>query len=98
MAEPEPVATAPSPAAAAAAPAGGWVVNLASYTYESMARKKLAEFEKKGVTGEIERTVINDRPLYRIRVTGFANSRAARASISSLETTLGLKGVWISRR
>ena len=99
LAEPEPVVTAPSPAAAAAAtPAGNWVVNLASYTHEAMARRKLAEFQAKGVTGEIEGTTINDRPMYRIRVTGFASSREARASISALEATLGLKGVWISRR
>lgn len=82
----------------AAAPAGGWVVNLASYKYEAMARKKLDEFQAKGVTAEIEHTRINDRPIYRVRVTGFDSSRSARASISSLEKTLGLKGVWISRR
>ncbi|MGD2138541.1 MAG: SPOR domain-containing protein, partial [Gammaproteobacteria bacterium] len=59
---------------------------------------KLAEFQKQGVSGEIERTLINDKPMYRVRVTGFETSRAARNSIRSLEDTLGLKGVWISRR
>jgi hypothetical protein len=99
LAEPEPAAIAPSPAAAAAAaPTGGWVVNLASYTYESTARKKLAAFQAKGVTGEIERITVNDKPLYRIRVTGFESSRSARASIPALQETLGLKGAWIARR
>ncbi|MGD2138029.1 MAG: SPOR domain-containing protein, partial [Gammaproteobacteria bacterium] len=71
LAEPEPVAAAPSPAAAAAAekPAGDWVVNLATYAYEAMAKRKLAEFQKQGVNGEIERTLINDKPMYRVRVT-----------------------------
>lgn len=101
LAEPEPAAVVPSPAtadAAAAAPTGGWVVNLASYTYESTARKKLAEFQAKGVTGEIERITVNDKPLYRIRVTGFESSRSARASIPELQKTLGLEGAWIARR
>jgi cell division septation protein DedD len=99
LAEPAPAAAAPAPAtAAAAATAGDWVVNLASYTYQSMARRKLAEFQSKGVNGEIEHVTVNDKPLYRIRVTGFTSSRAARTSISSLEENLGLKGAWISRR
>jgi cell division septation protein DedD len=99
LTEPEPAAVAPSPAAAAAAaPTGGWVVNLASYTYESTARKKLEEFQAKGVTGEIERIMVNDKPLYRIRVTGFESSRSARASIPAIQEALGLKGAWIARR
>jgi len=98
MTRPEPVAAAPSPAESAAASAGGWVVNLASYNHKAMAKRKLGEFQAKGVNAEIESTTIKDRPMYRIRVTGFKNSREARASIGSLEKTLGLKGVWISRR
>jgi cell division septation protein DedD len=98
MAAAQPAATTPAPAAAAASTTGDWVVNLASYTYESMARKKLAVFQSKGVNGEIERITVNDKPLYRIRVTGFESSRAARASIPDLQETLGLEGAWIARR
>jgi len=98
LAAPEPAAVAPAPAAAAATPAGDWVINLASYTYEAMARKKLAAFQAKGVTGEIERITVNDKPMYRIRVTRFESSQAARASIPALQETLGLEGAWIARR
>jgi cell division septation protein DedD len=98
LAEPEPAAAASSPAAAAAAPSGEWVINLASYTYKSTAQRKLALFQSKGVTGEIERIIVNDKPLYRIRVTGFESSRSARASIPALQETLGLEGAWIARR
>jgi cell division septation protein DedD len=94
----QPADPPPAPAAAAASTTGDWVVNLASYTYESMARKKLAAFQAKGVNGEIERITVNDKPLYRIRVTGFESSRAARASIPDLQETLGLEGAWIARR
>jgi hypothetical protein len=98
LADPVAVTTQPAPASKAAAPKGNWVVNLASYNHEAMARKMLDEFQAKGVTVEIENITINDRQMYRIRVTGFESSRSARASISSLEETLGLKGAWISRR
>jgi hypothetical protein len=98
LTDPVAVTTETSPAGEAAAPAGGWVVNLASYNHEAMARKMLKEFQEKGVTGEIENITINDRQMYRIRVTGFESSRSARASVSSLEETLGLKGAWIARR
>jgi cell division septation protein DedD len=98
MTEAQPAVTAASPAAAATTITGGWVVNLASYTYESMARKKLAAFQAKGVNGEIERITVNDKPMYRIRVAGFESSRAARASIPDLQKTLGLEGAWIARR
>jgi len=94
----QPPTSVTKPAAAAAAPVGGWVVNLASYNFKSMARKKLEEFQSRGVDAEIQTVDMNDRTIYRIRVTGFENSRTARANISSLEKTLGLKGVWISRR
>jgi len=101
MIDPAPAAApaeAVTPAAAASEPAGDWVVNLASYNHEAMAKRKLGEFQAKGVTAEIETATIKDRQMYRIRVTGFESSRAARASIGSLEKALGLKGVWISRR
>ena len=77
---------------------GGWVINLASYTWKSTASRKLALFQKQGVDGEIFAVTINDKPMYRIRVTGFESSRAAKAGIPAIEEALDLEGAWISRR
>jgi len=96
---------APTPPAAAAAEAsepatrdGDWVVNLAAYTRESMASRMLAKFRDQGVDAEMVSVMINDQPMYRIRVAGFASSREARARIPSLEQQLDLDGVWIGKK
>ena len=94
-------ATAPAEAVeqtAAVVKTGDWVVNLASYSRESTANRMLAEFRDKGVDAELVSVIINDKPMHRVRVAGFANSRAAKASIGSLEQQLGLEGIWISRK
>ncbi|MGB5177282.1 MAG: SPOR domain-containing protein [Gammaproteobacteria bacterium] len=77
---------------------GNWVINLASYTWKSTASRKLALFQQQGVDAEIFAVTINDKPMYRIRVTGYENSRQAKAGIPAIEKALDLEGAWISRR
>ena len=77
---------------------GDWVINLASYTWKSTANKKLALFRDKGVDAEVFRVMINDKPMYRVRVTGFESSRAAKAEVAAIEQTLDLEGAWVARR
>jgi hypothetical protein len=77
---------------------GNWVINLSSYTRKPTAERMLAVFRKKGVDGEVFTTTINDKPMHRIRVTGFESARSAKAEISTLEQTLNLEGAWVSRR
>jgi len=81
-----------------AAKTGKWVINLSSYTRKSTAERMLAVFQQKGVDAEVFATTINDKPMYRIRVTGFEHARSARAEISTLEQQLDLEGAWISKR
>ena len=77
---------------------GDWVINLASYTWKSTANKKLSLFKDKGVDAEVFRVMINDKPMYRVRVTGFESSRAAKAEVAAIEQTLDLEGAWVARR
>lgn len=77
---------------------GGWVINLASYTWKSTANKKLALFQDQGVDAEVFEVMIKDKPMYRVRVTGFTSSRAARAEVAAIEAALDLEGAWVSRR
>ncbi len=56
-----------------AAKAGNWVINLASYTWKSTANKKMEEFRGKGVDAELFTVTINDKPMHRVRVTGFGS-------------------------
>jgi cell division septation protein DedD len=77
---------------------GNWVINLASYTRESMANRKLALFQQQGVDAEVFEVAINDKPMYRIRLAGFESRRAAQAEVKPVEQLLGLEGVWVSKR
>lgn len=77
---------------------GEWVVNLASYNRESTAQRMLAEFRDKGVAAEIVTITVHDKPMVRIRTTGYQSAREARDWVALLEERLGLDGVWVSKR
>lgn len=89
---------APPPAQEHHPPEGEWVVNLASYNRESMAQRMLAKFKDKGVAAEIVTITVNDKPVVRIRTTGYQSAGEARDWVALLEERLGLEGVWISKR
>jgi len=75
-----------------------WVVNISSYTYESMARKKLQEFRDKGVVAEVHPVMIKGKRMYRIRATGYESRTEARTWLSLLQDRLGVDSAWISKR
>jgi cell division septation protein DedD len=77
---------------------GKWVINISSYTRKPTAERMLLVFKQKGIDAEVFTTTINDKPMHRIRVTGFQSSRAAKAEIPAIEKTLDLEGIWISKR
>jgi hypothetical protein len=88
-------ASAPAPHSK---PEGQWVVNLASYTRESTAQRMLEVFRDKGVEAEIISITVNDKPMVRIRTTGYRSASEARDWVALLEERLDLDGVWISKR
>ena len=88
--------TSPPPAAQDAA--GRWVVNLASYNRESTAQRMLDEFSDTGVTAELVKVTVNDKPMIRIRTTGHESYREARDWAALLEERLELNGAWVSKR
>ena len=87
----------PAPAQAARDLQGTWVVNLASYNFESMAKRKLATFRDKGVNAELVHVTVKGKPMIRIRTTGYKNSREARDWVALLEERLDLEGAWIAK-
>jgi cell division septation protein DedD len=74
-----------------------WVVNLASYNFESMAKRKLAAFRAKGVNAELEHVTVKGKPMIRIRTTGYQSRREASDWVTLLEERLGLEGAWIAK-
>jgi cell division septation protein DedD len=77
---------------------GRWVVNLASYNRESTAQRMLDEFSDKGVTAELVKVTVNDKPMIRIRTTGYGSLREANDWAALLEERLELNGAWVSKR
>jgi hypothetical protein len=77
---------------------GDWVINLASYASESIAARKLADFESKGVAAEQSVASVNGKTIYRVRITGFDTRKAATVRANSIRQQLGLKETWITRQ
>jgi len=77
---------------------GDWVINLASYASETIAARKLADFERKGVTAEQSVASVNGKTIYRVRIAGFDTRKAATVRANSVRQQLGLKETWITRQ
>jgi hypothetical protein len=77
---------------------GDWVINLASYRSHSYAARKQAEFADKGVDVEQVQAEVKGKTIYRLCVTGFGSSRAAKTEAAGIQTRLGLGSTWIARR
>jgi len=94
-------AVARNPNAAALMPddvSGGWAVNLVSYTHETAARRILKEYRDEGIVAEIQMVILNDKPMYRVRIVGYESRPAAQAQIEPLQKLLDLDSVWVSRK
>lgn len=79
-------------------PAGDWVINIASYTNEGIARRKLDEMQQQGVAVELVTAEVNGRTVYRARVFGFATRQEASAQARRIREKLGIKETWIAKR
>jgi hypothetical protein len=77
---------------------GGWVINLASYASESIAARKLADFESKGVAAEQVAATVNGKPIYRVRIGGFDTRKSATARAETIRQQLGLKETWVTKQ
>jgi predicted component of type VI protein secretion system len=77
---------------------GDWAINLASYTSETIAARKLADFRRKGVTAEQAVATVNGKTIYRVRLAGFDTRKAAMDRAETIRQQLGLKETWITRQ
>lgn len=77
---------------------GDWVINLASYTNESYASRKQAEFVDEGVSVVQVTAKVKGKTIYRLCVPGFDSFRAANAEAGNIRTRLGLQDTWVARR
>jgi DedD protein len=92
--------TRPKPAkpAAAGTATGDWVINVASYTNERIARRKVAQMQQKGIDVELVTAEVRGKTIYRARVFGFASRREAESQAVRIRKILGIGETWITKR
>lgn len=73
-----------------------WFVNLVSFKQEWFARKKAAEFEKKGVPTQVVPVKVNTENWFRLRVIGFTSKYDAASYAVKVKKTLDLSSVWVT--
>jgi cell division septation protein DedD len=77
---------------------GPWVINLVSL-YDQAAADQFAQRAKSlGIPVEQNRTLVKDKPVWRVQVSGFDSHDQASAYGNANKTKLGLKNVWIFKR
>lgn len=105
----QPAATVASPAAETVAEtpagnmpgqagAGEWVVNVASSTVPAQIDEVESRMRRLGISVERQVVDFGGEIRYRLRVTGFPTSAAARSYEMKLEQEMGIKDAWASRR
>jgi DedD protein len=88
---------APAPARSSGT-AGGWVVNLVSYTRQKSADRYVRELKRLGITAERVVAQVNGRTMHRVRITGFETRATASARAGVLKQELELPSIWVAKR
>jgi hypothetical protein len=74
-----------------------WAVNLISFKQEWYAKRKAAEFDKKGIPVIVMKVVIKGDTWYRLRVKGFKSKNEAAAYAAKVKKSLNLTSVWVTK-
>lgn len=77
---------------------GEWVVNVANSEHIDSVEKLMNKLHKLGIPAETHEVTISGKPRYRLRIPGFATRDEARDYAANLDSDLGLKGPWVSKR
>jgi hypothetical protein len=77
---------------------GDWVVNVASSSREVPIRALQDRLGQQDIRTELQRTDVQGKPRYRLRVTGFSSANEARRYAAGLVQQADLKGAWVSKR
>jgi hypothetical protein len=92
------VSDAAEPTPVVAADDGPWVINLASFPDQDAAQRFAERARSKHISAEQHRVTVKGRAYWRVQVAGFASAQDARAHAGPVQTKLGLKETWVSRR
>ena len=74
-----------------------WSINIASFSDPSAASSVHQKVQKIADTASITPVMVNGKTLYRIRAEGYGSREGAEHEALTLQTQLGLSGLWVSR-
>ncbi len=74
-----------------------WQVNLISFRQQWYAKRKAAEFEKKGIPVVVKKVLIKGNTWYRLSVKGFNSRYEAAAYAAKVKKSLNLTSVWVAK-
>ncbi|RLA41971.1 MAG: hypothetical protein DRQ64_00905 [Gammaproteobacteria bacterium] len=74
-----------------------WFINIASFSDPSAASSIHEKVQKIADTASIRPITVNGKTLYRIRAEGYDSREGAEREAQTLQTQLGLSGLWVSR-
>ena len=77
--------------------AKNWSINIASFSDPSAASSIHKKVQKIADTASITPITVNGKTLYRIRAEGYGSREGAEHEALTLQTQLGLSGLWVSR-
>ena len=87
-----------SQAQAASQASESWVVNVATFANKDAIKALQQRLEQQDIHTELQRTEVQGKQHYRLRVTGFATGAEARQYAARLAEQANLAGAWISKR
>lgn len=73
----------------------GWIVNLASLSSQSRAKKASEALRQSGLLPRIEEAVVDGNKVYRLSVSGFATRKDAMAFVVEAGEKYGWHGGWV---
>ena len=77
--------------------AKNWSINIASFSDPNAASSIHKKVQKIADTASITPITVNGKTLYRIRAEGYGSREGAEHEALTLQTQLGLSGLWVSR-
>ena len=78
-------------------PKATWGVNLVSFKQEWYAKRKAAEFDKKGIPANVIKVKVNGEDWFRLTVKGFKSKYEAAAYAVKVKKTLNLSSTWVTK-
>ena len=73
-----------------------WFVNLGTFSERTSAENLHKRARTVETDAEIITITANQRPLYRVRISGFDSQQTAELKAQELQTILSLSGIWIA--